>query len=333
MQHTFSANSRYRRVNRSLEGDVERWQVAFGFKCPIAEGEQEIPLKEQLHMAKVHTTKPAGTASAPVTTPQKGVVDANKERKLSQQVTPVNRELQWLRANHKDFDNQLGEFALLNDEEFGKLQQPIADEGTKLTDNVLLAIAAKRKFFNEHIAMFWEVKQRLTLAARWRSDLAGNQNRTAETNKLNFGAADWNEYCEKYVAYSLSAADKKLVAFEQTINAEAGKEDAKTGSGKAKTSPNGPHSNPANIEALGIKLARDLIRITTVPDPAVAVRALQELVKEAERLLSLLGKPPDVSGKSVGKSPKREKGVSKTTSSGLAKAKSAAKTDAGKERL
>jgi hypothetical protein len=324
MQHTFSANSRYRRVNRDLEGDVERWQVAFGLKCPIAEGEQEIPLKEQLHMAKVRTTKPAGTASATVTTPQKRVVDANKARKLSQQVTPVNPELQWLRANHDEFDKKLEQFAQLDDEKFGTLQRPIAEEGTKLTDNVFLAIAAKRKFFNEHIAMFWEVKQRLTLAARWRSDLEGNQNRTAETNRVNFGAADWNVYCEKFVAYSLSAADKKLVAFEQTINVESGKKGTETGSGKTKTSPNGPHSNPANVEALGIKLARDLVRITTLPDPAAAVRALQELVKEAERLLSLLGKPPDVSGKSVGKSPKKEKGVSETTSSGLAKAKGAA---------
>jgi len=89
-------------------------------------------------MAKVRTTKPAGTASATVTTPQKRVVDANKARKLSQQVTPVNPELQWLRANHDEFDKKLEQFAQLDDEKFGTLQRPIAEEGTKLTDNVFL---------------------------------------------------------------------------------------------------------------------------------------------------------------------------------------------------
>jgi len=269
-------------------------------------------------------TKPAGTASAAATAPKKGVVDANKAGKTSQEVTPVNPELQWLRANFDDFDKQLEKFAQLNDEKFGKLQQPIAEEGTKLTDNLLRAIAEKRKHFNENIAVFWEVKQRLTLAARWRSDLEGNQNRTAETNNKNFGAADWNEYREKFVAYSLSAADKKLVAFEQSVQTKAGEEGTESGPGKTATSRNTTQSQPANIEALGIKLARDLVRITTLPDPAAAFRALQELVREAERLLSMLGKPPEVTEKNIGKGPKQAKSVSETTSSGLAKGKGAA---------
>jgi hypothetical protein len=277
-------------------------------------------------MAKKHTPKPksAATMTAAVTAPKKGVVDPNKAGKTTEKVTPVNPELQWLRANHDDFDKQLEKFAQLDDQEFGKLQQPIAKEGTKLTDNVLRAIAAKRKHFNEHIAMFWEVKQRLTLAARWRSDLQGNQNRTAETNKENFGAADWNGYCEKYVAYSLSAADKKLVAFEQQIKNKPGEEGTETGSGETGTSPNAPQSKSASIEELGIKIARDLVRITTVLDPAAAFRALQEVVKEAQHLLSMLGKPPEVTGKSIGTSPKQETGISNTTSSGLARGKGAA---------
>jgi hypothetical protein len=267
--------------------------------------------------ARKTKTKPASTASAAVTAPKKGVVDPNKagETSQSREVALVNPELQWLRANVDDFDKQLEEFAQLNDEEFGKLQQPIAKQGTELTDNLLRAVAAKRKHFNEHIAMFWEVKQRLTLAARWRSDLQGNQNRTVDTNKKNFGAADWAEYREKFVVYSLSAADKKLAAFEEMITTQPGEEGTEKGSGKAGSSTNRHQSKPINIEALGIKLARDLIRITTVPDPAAAVRALHALVREAKELLSMLGKAPEVAGKSIGASPKKP-GSSDTTSSG-----------------
>jgi hypothetical protein len=181
--------------------------------------------------------------------------------------------------------------------------------------------------------MFWEVKQRLTLAARWRSDLQGNENRTAETNKKNFGAPDWSEYCEKYVAYSLSAADKKLVAFEQMIatgpvhgpteNSEGGSGGREASTSGPETSTSGLQSKRADIEALGIKIARDLVRITTVLDPAAAVQALQALVREAEQLLSMLGNAPEVTGKSIGTIPEQKTPVAAATSSVLAKGKSA----------
>ena len=280
-------------------------------------------------MAKKRTTKtkPVGSVSADVTARKEGAVDPRAAGEPSQEVTPVNSELQWLRANFDDFDKQLETFAKLDDEEFGKRQRPIAEEGTKLTDGVLRAIAAKRKHFNEHIALFWEVKQRLTLAARWRSDLQGNQNRTAETNKKNFGAADWAEYRENFVVYSLSAADKKLDAFVQTIKSEPGEEGTphkKRGSGEAENSANGTQSSHASIEALGIKIARDLVRITTVLDPAAAVRALQDVVREAEHLLSMLGKPPEVAGKSMGTSPEQKTAIPGATTSVSAKGKDAA---------
>jgi hypothetical protein len=259
--------------------------------------------------------KPASSVSAVATAPKKGAVDSKAAGEPSQEVTLVHPELQWLRANFDNFDKQLETFAKLDDEEFGKLQQPIAEEGTKLTDGLLRAVAAKRKHFNEHIAMFWEVKQRLTLAARWRSDLPGNQNRTAETNKKNFAAADWAEYREKFVVYSLSAADKKLAVFEETISSKPDEEGTGKGCGKLASSTNAQESKPANIEALGIKLARDLVRITTLPDAAEAVRALHELVRKAEELLAMLGKAPEVAAKSIGASPKKA-GSRGTTSSG-----------------
>jgi hypothetical protein len=270
-------------------------------------------------------TKPVGGVSADVTARKEGAVDPRAAKaSQSQEVTPVNPELQWLRANFDDFDKQLEKFAQLTDEEFGKLQQPIAEEGTKLTDGLLRAVAAKRKHFNEHIAMFWEVKQRLTLAARWRSDLPGNQNRTAETNKKNFAAADWTEYRGKFVVYSLSAADKKLAVFGETIKTERDEGGTKKGSSRSGSSTNAQQSKPANIEALGIKLARDLVRITTVLDPAAAVRALQDVVREAEHLLSMLGKPPEVVGKNIGTNPKKKTAIPGATSSVLAKGKGAA---------
>jgi hypothetical protein len=123
--------------------------------------------------------KSAATIAAAVTAPTKGAVETGTAAETSSQLQEVTPELQWLRANFDDFDKQLEKFARLDDEEFGKLQQPIAKIGTELIGNVLKAIAAKRKHFEEHIALFWEVKQRLTLAARWRSDLPGNENRTA----------------------------------------------------------------------------------------------------------------------------------------------------------
>jgi hypothetical protein len=166
--------------------------------------------------------------------------------------------------------------------------------------------------------MFWEVKQRLTLAARWRSDLQGNQNRTAETNKENFGAADWAEYCEKFVAYSLSAADKKLVAFEEMIKTQPSEEGTecekgKGGSVEAETA----RANRVSIEERGIKLARELVRITTIHDPAAATSALQALVIEAQELLGMLGKAPEVTGKSIGPSKEQKKGTSGSTTSVL----------------
>jgi len=280
-------------------------------------------------MAKTHTTtkaKKAVTIPATVTAPKEGAVEMKTGGKTSSQIQEITPELQWLRANFDDFDKKLEKFAQLNDEEFGKLQQPIAKTGTELTDNVLKSIAAKRKHFNANIAMFWEVKQRLTLAARWRSDLAGNENRTAETNKKNFGAADWAEYRGKFVAYSLSAADKKLAVFEQTVTTQpdeggTGNEDStESEGGTSGKSEDGAQPKGASIEELGIKIARDLLRITTELDPLAAVRALQEVVKEAQHLLSRLGKAPEVTG-NIGTNPKKETTIGDTTSSVLAKGK------------
>jgi hypothetical protein len=280
-------------------------------------------------MAKTQATKtkPAGTVAANTTAPQKGAVETGKAAESSSELQEVTPELQRLRANFDDFDKQLEKFAQLNDEEFGKLQQPIAKTGTELTDGVLRAIAAKRKHFTTHIAMFWEIKQRLTLAARWRSDLPGNENRTAETNQKHFGAADWSQYCEKYVAYSLSAADKKLAAFEETTKPtggdggtqnEGGTENDGSTSGE---SEDGSQPKSASIEELGIKIARDLVRIATVLDPAAAMVALQDLVKEAQHLLSRLGKAPEVTG-NIDTTPKQA-AINGTTSSVLAKGKDA----------
>lgn len=66
--------------------------------------------------------------------------------------------------------------------------------------------------FEENIAYYYEVKQRL-LNAGYRKDLNSGNDRIPGDNEKNFGAPDWATFNMNCVAYSLQHADRKLRQF------------------------------------------------------------------------------------------------------------------------
>jgi len=80
-----------------------------------------------------------------------------------------------------------------------------------------------QKKFDENIARYYEVKQRLCNPG-YRTDVDGGKDRTANENQENFGAPDWATFNKKCAAYSLQHADRKLKAFakEQGLHADDG---------------------------------------------------------------------------------------------------------------
>jgi hypothetical protein len=66
--------------------------------------------------------------------------------------------------------------------------------------------------FNENIAYYYEVKQRL-LNPGYRTDRDGGKDRTPDDNQRNFGAPDWATFNEQCAAYSLQHADRLLKQF------------------------------------------------------------------------------------------------------------------------
>ena len=69
-----------------------------------------------------------------------------------------------------------------------------------------------QKEFDQHIAFYYEAKQRL-LNPGYRTDVDGGKDRTPEENEKNYGAPNWAAFNEKCAAYSLQHADRKLKAF------------------------------------------------------------------------------------------------------------------------
>ena len=72
-----------------------------------------------------------------------------------------------------------------------------------------------QKEFNENLAYYYEVKQRL-LNPKYRPDLNTGHERTEEDNLKNFGAKDWQQFDEKCTAYSLQHANAKLKEFAKS---------------------------------------------------------------------------------------------------------------------
>lgn len=182
--------------------------------------------------------KGAPSSITMVTTPESGAVVVLPP----EHVTECNR----LKKHYPDFDAKLAEVADLSDEALGNLQRPITKKMVEHGESALKQIADCRKLFKDNIAMFWDIKQRIT-NPRWRSDVKGNENRTAESNKTHFGACDWTEYREKYISYSQSQADTLLREFEHDLNglsdglviasvneaaAETAQKNGKSGSGR-----------------------------------------------------------------------------------------------------
>jgi len=184
--------------------------------------------------------KDAPSSITMVITPESGAVAALPP----EHVTEYNR----LKKHYPDFDAKLAEVAVLSDEALGNLQRPITIKMVEHGESALKRIADCRKLFKDNIAMFWDIKQRIT-NPRWRSDVKGNENRTAESNKTHFGASDWTEYREKYISFSQSHADTLLREFEHDLKglsdghviasvngaaAETAKKNGKMGGGREK---------------------------------------------------------------------------------------------------
>jgi hypothetical protein len=69
-----------------------------------------------------------------------------------------------------------------------------------------------QKEFDQHIAFYYEAKQRIRNPG-YRTDVDGGKDRTPEENEKNYGAPNWAAFNEKCAAYSLQHADRKLKAF------------------------------------------------------------------------------------------------------------------------
>jgi hypothetical protein len=103
-----------------------------------------------------------------------------------------------------------------------KLGAAIKAPTRRITKHVGNAIAYEEKAkmerdkaqaeFIEHIAFFYEAKQRL-LNPGYRTDVDGGKNRTPDENRKNFGAPDWATFIANNDAYSLQHADRLLKQF------------------------------------------------------------------------------------------------------------------------
>jgi hypothetical protein len=92
--------------------------------------------------------------------------------------------------------------------------------------------AKAQREFEENLAYFYEIKQRL-LNPGYRTDVNGGRERTLGENEKNFGAPDWAAFRKKNVAYSLQHADRKLREFAKTngLQTDDGKNSEDTDSG------------------------------------------------------------------------------------------------------
>jgi hypothetical protein len=108
-------------------------------------------------------------------------------------------------------DAELGEVIKKPTERINKLFGSAIAHESKAKEERRLA----QKEFNENLAYYYEVKQRL-LNPKYRPDLNTGHERTEEDNLKNFGAKDWQEFNQKCTAYSLQHANAKLKEFAKS---------------------------------------------------------------------------------------------------------------------
>jgi len=155
------------------------------------------------------TTKSAESQEQPTTTP-----DSSTETTTSQSITTTKRmsvaEKQYLKVIALS-DAELGAAIKKPTTAIAKhLGSAIAHEELAKKDQ-----AAAQQEFEENIAYYYEVKQRL-LNPGYRADVNGGTDRTQTENEKNFGAPNWAAFNERCQAYSLQHADRKLKAFAKS---------------------------------------------------------------------------------------------------------------------
>src|ERR1700733_6847311 len=151
---------------------------------------------------------------------QRGALGSSEPGEPKEPVTRAaivlqSQELKLLVKADARFLEKLKEFEAMPDVALGDKERPLTK---KMSDHYAAAQAElekERLAFLDNRPMFYELKQRL-LNPKYRPDLAGGgAGRTVEDNLKNYGAADWQDFRKKYIAYSLSQTDKLLRAWEK----------------------------------------------------------------------------------------------------------------------
>jgi hypothetical protein len=185
--------------------------------APEATSEESVTTKSAESQEQPTTTPDGSTtgdvpvvAGAGTKTESQSITVTNQTSEVLQKTAMSPEEKHYLAAIGMK-DAELGEVIKKPTERINKLFGSAIAHESKAKEERRLA----QKEFNENLAYYYEVKQRL-LNPKYRPDLNTGHERTEEDNLKNFGAKDWQEFNQKCTAYSLQHANAKLKEFAKS---------------------------------------------------------------------------------------------------------------------